>query len=82
MSRNGANSSISFIWSFTPEAGSTPIPTSPVELMRAFSVGWEPLDIINTKAPVLLEVAARSNPGSPNILSIVSELVIVGVNNL
>ena len=33
-------------------------------------------------APVLLEVALTSNPGSPNILSIVSELIIVGVNNL
>ena len=33
-------------------------------------------------APVLLEVALTSNPGSPNILSMVSGLVIVGVNNL
>ena len=52
--------------------------TEPVAVILAtlLSAIWK------KNAPVLLEVAVTSNPGSPKILSIVSELVIVGVNNL
>ena len=52
--------------------------TEPVAVILATLL----LAIWKENAPVLLEVAVTSNPGSPNILSIVSELVIVGVNNL
>ena len=40
------------------------------------------LAIWKENTPVLLEVAVISKSGSPKILSIVFELVIVGVNNL
>ena len=52
--------------------------TEPVAVILATLL----LAIWKENAPVLLEVAVTSNPGSPNILSIVSELVIEGVNNL
>ena len=52
--------------------------TEPVAVILAILL----LAIWKENAPVLLEVAVTSNPGPPNILSIVSELVIVGVNNL
>ena len=52
--------------------------TEPVAVILATLL----LAIWKENTPVLLEVAVTSNPGSPNILSIVSELVIEGVNNL
>ena len=66
-------------WVMVIEVVPTPLMvTEPVAVILATLL----LAIWKENAPVLLEVAVTSNPGSPNILSIVSELVIEGVNNL
>ena len=66
-------------WVMVIEVVPTPLMvTEPVAVILATLL----LAIWKENTPVLLEVAVTSNPGSPNILSIVSELVIEGVNNL